>query len=76
MENNKTEIEALSFEEAVEKLDQIITKLGDPALPLEEAFAAYEEGAALLKYCNMTLDKVEKQVMLINEQGEEIAFAQ
>ena len=74
MENEKQE--ALSFEEAVENLDKVVKKLADPALSLEDAFAAYKEGIALLKYCNMTLDRVEKQVMQINEQGEETVFTQ
>ena len=68
--------DALSFEEAVEKLDEIVKRLAEPALSLEDAFRSYEEGMGLLKYCNAALDKVEKQVMLINDQGQETAFEQ
>ena len=38
-------------------------------LTLEEAFAAYSEGMKLLKLCNDQIDKVEKQVMKLSEDG-------
>jgi len=37
---------------------------------LEESFLAYQEGMKLLKQCNDTIDKVEKQVLALNKDGE------
>lgn len=71
---DKLEIKELSFEDAVENLDIVVKKLSEPELSLEEAFNSYEEGIQLLKHCNETIDKVEKQVMLINDNGEEKLF--
>lgn len=71
---DKLKIKEMSFEEAVESLDKIVKNLSEPELPLEDAFKSYEEGVQLLKHCNETLDKVEKQVMLINDNGEESLF--
>lgn len=70
----KVKIEELSFEETVENLDKVVKKLSDPELSLDDAFKSYEEGVLLLKHCNETLDKVEKKVMLINDNGEESDF--
>lgn len=64
----------LSFEEAVEDLEKVLKKLASPELPLEEAFNYYEQGVSLLKHCNESLDKVEKKVMLINDNGDESVF--
>ena len=36
---------------------------------LEEAFTAYSKGMNLLKQCSEQIDRVEKQVMKLNEEG-------
>ena len=38
-------------------------------MPLEESFAIYTEGTKLLKYCSSRLDKVEKKMLVMNEEG-------
>ena len=38
-------------------------------ISLEEAFTAYSKGMSLLKQCNEQIDRVEKQVMKLNEEG-------
>ncbi len=60
----------LTLEQALDLLDQKVALLQDASLPLEEAFAAYSEGMALIQQCEEKLDLVEKQVMQINEQGQ------
>lgn len=71
---DRVKFEELSFEEAVENLDKVVKNLSDPELSLDDAFKSYEEGVQLLKHCNDTLDKVEKKVMLINDNGETSIF--
>lgn len=71
---DKVKIDELTFEEAVENLDKVVKSLSEPELSLDDAFKSYEEGVLLLKHCNDTLDKVEKKVMLINDNGEESTF--
>ena len=39
-------------------------------LSLEEAFRAYSEGMGILKQCNEQIDRVEKQVLKLNEAGQ------
>lgn len=59
-------IENISIEEAFEKLNTILNSLDREDIPLEESFQLYEEGVALLKYCNAKVDKVEKQIIVLN----------
>lgn len=63
--------DALSVEEAFEKLNQIIGSLDEDGISLEESFRLYQEGVQLLKYCNAKVDMVEKQMILLNESGED-----
>ncbi len=60
----------LSLEEAFERLDELITRLEQPENSLEDAFKAYEEGMKLVKYCNNSIDKVEKKVLVLSQDGE------
>ena len=39
------------------------------AISLEDAFTAYSKGMNVLKQCNEQIDRVEKQVMKLNEEG-------
>ena len=63
----KTEI---TLEEAFDQLEQIISQLEAEEITLDQSFKVYKEGMELLKYCNDTLDTVEKKVLKINESGE------
>ncbi len=66
--------EKLSLEENFDRLEEKIEKLEQEDLPLEEAFRAYSEGMAILKQCNDQIDKVEKQVLRLSEEGRLEAF--
>lgn len=60
---------ALTLEQNFEKLEGTIELLEDENLSLEEAFAAYSEGMTLLKLCNEQIDRVEKKVLKLAEDG-------
>lgn len=62
------------LEENFEKLEATIEKLEAEDISLEEAFTAYSQGMQLLKQCNAQVDRVEKQVLKLNEAGELEAF--
>lgn len=61
--------EDLSLEEAFGQIEETIALLEEDDITLEASFKAYQEGMRLLQYCNEKIDKVEKQVMKINEDG-------
>lgn len=62
--------EEFRLEEAFEKIEQLLGKLGDREVSLEESFALYQEGMILLKQCNEKIDRVEKQMLQIDEEGQ------
>lgn len=61
---NSSEINDLSFEEALEKLETIVRDLENGQVSLNESVKYYEEGSKLMKYCEKKLTdarmKVEK----------------
>ncbi|MCM1113210.1 MAG: exodeoxyribonuclease VII small subunit [Muribaculum sp.] len=58
-----------TLEENFARLEETIGRLEDEEISLEEAFAAYSEGMKLLQTCNGQIDRVEKQVMKLAEDG-------
>lgn len=62
--------ERMTLEEAFARLEQVTKELEDENISLEESFAVYQKGMQLLKYCNESIDKVEKKVLVLNGEGE------
>lgn len=58
-----------NLEENFQKIEALIGALESEDTTLEQSFQYYEQGMKLLKQCNDTIDKVEKQVLKINEDG-------
>ena len=63
------EQEQHSLEENFSTLEELIEQLEAEDISLEDAFAAYSKGMNVLKQCNEQIDRVEKQVMKLNEEG-------
>ncbi|MDE6318984.1 MAG: exodeoxyribonuclease VII small subunit [Lachnospiraceae bacterium] len=61
--------QSLSLEEAFMQIEEVIGRLEAEEITLEESFAQYNRGMALLAHCNETIDQVEKKVLKINEDG-------
>ena len=59
-----------TLEQVFDKLEETIGKLEQEDIPLEESFKLYKEGMKLIKSCNDSIDKVEKEVLKLNENGE------
>lgn len=57
-----------SLEESFESLEEILGKLEDEEISLEESFRLYQEGMKLLKKCNTAIDKVEKELVVLTEE--------
>ncbi len=45
-------------------------------ISLEESFALYHKGMDLLKSCNDKIDKIEKKMLILDEEGETHEFEQ
>ncbi|WP_404403716.1 exodeoxyribonuclease VII small subunit [Jeotgalibacillus malaysiensis] len=64
-------IEKYSFEEAMEGLEEIVAKLEEGDVPLEEAIDYYKKGVELSKLCHEKLQSAEKQLaVMMTEEGE------
>lgn len=61
----------LSFENAMERLEEIADKLDSGDFTLDEALKLYEEGVKLIGACEDKLKNVEGAVkILVNKDGE------
>ncbi len=62
---NPAEQPVATFEEAMEELEQLVAKMESGDLPLEASLAAYQRGSELVKYCAAQLERVEKQIKVL-----------
>lgn len=51
-----------SFEEAMERLDEIVSAMEGERMPLDEMVASYEEGVKLLSLCRQRIDTARMRV--------------
>lgn len=61
--------EGISLEQAFEQIEEVIANLETEEITLEQSFREYDRGMKLLQYCNEAIDRVEKKVLQINEDG-------
>lgn len=58
----------ISFEEAMSKLEQIVSQLEAGDVPLEEAIALFQKGMEYSQICGTKLTEVERKIEMIVEQ--------
>jgi exodeoxyribonuclease VII small subunit len=60
-----------AFEEALRELEEIVNRLEQGDLPLEEALQLFEDGVKLSRYCHTKLNEAQKRVeiLLKDESG-------
>lgn len=63
--------EPQSFEEALTRLEEIVTELEDESISLEASIKLYEEGIELSKHCTETLEEAELRIQKVAEQHAE-----
>lgn len=59
----------LSFEDAMEKVADIVDKMESSQLPLEELLNYYDEGKNLVTECEATLQSAKKRLETIKKGG-------
>jgi exodeoxyribonuclease VII small subunit len=69
---NKNDISKLSFEEAIKNLTEIVSKIEQGEIPLQDSLQQYERGMTLIKHCRSILQKAEKRIEKISEASEEV----
>jgi exodeoxyribonuclease VII small subunit len=59
-----------AFEEALRELEEIVNRLEQGDLPLEEALQLFEQGVKLSRLCHTKLDEAQKRVeILLKDEG-------
>lgn len=61
----QTEIAALSFEDALRQLEDVVRKLESGDVPLDESIGLYERGDALRQHCQKRLDAAQARIEAI-----------
>ncbi|KPB03891.1 exodeoxyribonuclease VII small subunit [Bacillus sp. CHD6a] len=70
-----SEKKEVTFEEAMKDLENIVEKLEEGDVPLEEAISFYKEGMKLSKLCHDKLSHVEEEMeQILKENGELESF--
>jgi len=64
----KTDIDKLSFEEAIKELTNIVGKIEQGQIPLQDSLEQYEKGMALIKQCRTILQKAEERIEKITKE--------
>ena len=57
--------DALTFETALGRLEEIVGQMESAELPLESIIGKYEEGMKLLAFCEQKLEAAEKKIELL-----------
>ncbi len=66
------EIKDLSFEKAIEELEEIVDSLEEGGLSLEDSLDKFSRGIKLIKYCNEKLSETEKKIEVLIKEDDEL----
>ncbi len=72
--NEKESQENETLQDIFMQLDAVIEGMEKEDVSLEESFELYHKGMDMLKLCNERIDKVEKKMLLLDDEGEEHEF--
>lgn len=68
---SEKELDELSFEESLVRLEEIVDKLESGDVPLELAIDMFQEGMKLANRCNFKLENIESKIeTLIEKDGD------
>lgn len=59
--------QSLSFEQSLDRLDEIVKHLEKGDLPLSDSLSLYEEGTGLINACSKMLDEAEQKVVKLKK---------
>ncbi|WP_066637560.1 exodeoxyribonuclease VII small subunit [Desulfolucanica intricata] len=64
----------MSFEEALSRLEEVVRKLENGQIPLEQALDLFAEGIRLSKYCAGQLNQAEKKIarLISDAEGQQL----
>lgn len=69
-EENIQQEQQMTFEQALNRLEQIVSELEGKQLPLEESLRLVEEGVKLSNFCNKELGNAENRILKLTENAD------
>ena len=60
-------IEKMNFEDSIRELTNIVGKIEQGQIPLQDSIEQYEKGMTLIKHCREILVKAEKRIEKISQ---------
>jgi exodeoxyribonuclease VII small subunit len=66
-EVSESQVGALSFEQALKLLEEVVTSVESGSLPLDRAIGSYEHGTALIKHLRQLLSGAEEKLRVLNQ---------
>ncbi|WP_028043739.1 exodeoxyribonuclease VII small subunit [Candidatus Stoquefichus massiliensis] len=63
-------MQELTYEKAISRLEEIVSKLESNEIPLEDSIALFQEGIELSQYCDKKLKNIQEKVAQIYENGQ------
>ncbi|HOD81413.1 MAG: Exodeoxyribonuclease 7 small subunit [Planctomycetes bacterium ADurb.Bin126] len=73
MANQANAKQKLSFEKALERLEQIVDQIESGKVPLEESIDKYAQGIELIKQCRSILESAERKIQVLAKgEGQDV----
>ncbi len=69
-EKPKKDVSKLSFEQTIKELSDIVGKIEQGRIPLQDSLQQYEKGMTLIKHCREILAKAEKRIEKVSAEKE------
>ena len=68
----KQSLDEFTFEQAMAELEELVARLEEGELPLDESLALFERGRSLSQRCNDLLDAAEIKVKQLDPGSDEL----
>ena len=63
---------SVHFEKALEEFENLVVRLEEGELSLEDSLKCYERGIALSRSCQSALEEAEQRIQMLNERSGEL----
>ena len=60
--------EKMTFEQAIGRMEDIISRLSDGNLGIDESVSLYEEGVKLAAFCDEKIKEAQRKITLLQEK--------
>jgi exodeoxyribonuclease VII small subunit len=66
--------ETLDFEAALAELNDLVERMEQGKLSLEESLSCYERGISLVRHCQTALQAAEQKIQILTEKNGEVVL--